>query len=65
MFWKIHYKDYGDIVCVTELATPTLGKQAVPVTQDIPLYSVVDLSKKKRNRDTNSSTIVNCCVALS
>ena len=23
---------------ITELATPTLGKQAVPVTQDIPLY---------------------------
>ena len=52
-------------MCVTELATPTLVKQAVPVTQDIPLYSVVDLSKKKRNRDTNSSTIVSYCVALS
>ena len=51
------------VMCViTELATPTLGKQSVPVTQDIPLYSVVDLSKKKQNRD---ATIVSCCVALS
>ena len=57
----------GGVCAITELAIPTLEEQAVPVTQDIPLtlYSVVDLSKEKRNRDTNSSTIVSCCVALS